>query len=219
MNATMKICTKCGFPKPIDDFYRDNRRKNGRQAPCKICHNKWAAENRESRRASCKKYDDAHRKEIKIRKDRYHVLHSDVDLAWRLANPEKIKSYVKKTNKKRRSTRSGKLSDLMASGIRHSIKGNKAGRHWEDLVGYTLGQLMNHLEKLFKPGMTWENYGKVWEIDHKIPKVVFNFQHPDHIDFRLCWSLKNLQPLEVSENRKKNAKLSKPFQPSLRLAV
>jgi len=67
--------------------------------------------------------------------------------------------------------------------------------------------------------MTWENYGTYWHIDHKIPIAVFNYEKPEDIDFRLCWSLKNLQPLEKIENIKKKDKLEKPFQPSLKIAV
>ena len=70
------------------------------------------------------------------------------------------------------------------------------------------------LEKLFTVGMTWKNYGTVWEIDHKIPVAIFNFEKPEHIDFRLCWNLKNLQPLEKEKNRAKSAKIEEPFQPS-----
>ena len=75
------------------------------------------------------------------------------------------------------------------------------------------------LEKKFKPGMTWENHGTVWHIDHKIPIAVFNFEKPDDIDFRLCWSLKNLQPLEASENMSKNDTIDAPFQPSLAMVI
>jgi hypothetical protein len=54
---------------------------------------------------------------------------------------------------------------------------------------------------------------------NKIPIAVFNYEKPEDIDFRLCWSLKNLQPLEKIENIKKKDKLEKPFQPSLKIAV
>ena len=63
--------------------------------------------------------------------------------------------------------------------------------------------------------MTWDNYGKVWHIDHKIPLAVFNYTRPEDIDFKLCWSLKNIAPLGAIENMKKGAKIEKPFQPSL----
>ena len=29
--------------------------------------------------------------------------------------------------------------------------------------------IRDHLEKQFRDGMTWENHGKVWHIDHRIP--------------------------------------------------
>jgi hypothetical protein len=45
----------------------------------------------------------------------------------------------------------------------------KKGRKWEHLVGYTVEDLMAHLESLFVGGMNWENMGD-WHIDHKVPK-------------------------------------------------
>jgi hypothetical protein len=67
--------------------------------------------------------------------------------------------------------------------------------------------------------MSWDNYGTVWEIDHNIPVAAFNFDKPEHLDFKLCWDLKNLQPLEVSLNRSKNDRISKPFQPALAIEI
>ena len=97
-----------------------------------------------------------------------------------------------------------------------SLKGVKAGRQWENLVGYTLTQLVKHLEKQFIKGMVWENYGKGgWVIDHIIPRKVFNFTKPEHVDFQKCWALKNLQPMWEHDNQVKNCRLTKHFQPSL----
>jgi hypothetical protein len=36
-------------------------------------------------------------------------------------------------------------------------------------VGCTAAKLREHIESQFLPGMTWENFGSEWEIDHKIP--------------------------------------------------
>ena len=127
------------------------------------------------------------------------------------------RDYAKKYFKQKRETDSKfKLNGNISSGISGSLEGNKNGRHWEDLVGYTLNDLKNHLEKLFQSGMTWKNYGE-WHIDHKIPKAAFNFTRPEHVDFKKCWALKNLQPLWAKENMLKGAKLDKPFQPSLKI--
>lgn len=128
---------------------------------------------------------------------------------------------MRRANTKRRKNIKYRISGSVSRGIRTSLfdNGSKENQHWETLVDFTVDQLKGHLEKLFKPGMTWENYGTYWHIDHKTPIAVFNFEKPEDIDFKICWSLKNLQPLEASINMSKGAKIDKPFQPSLAIAV
>lgn len=86
--------------------------------------------------------------------------------------------------------------------MRSALNGLKEGYSWEKLVGYTLLDLKKHLEKKFKPGMSWDNYGK-WHIDHKKPIDKFNIISVDCEDFKKCWSLENLQPLWADENLSK----------------
>jgi hypothetical protein len=147
---------------------------------------------------------------------------------YRLNNKEYINKYRKinksKINEKRKSYRNlriradtkYKLNSNIACLIRHSLKGNKNGHHWENIVGYTLKDLKKHLKKHFKKGMTWKNYGE-WHIDHIIPIKVFNFDSFDQIDFKRCWALNNLQPLWAKENMIKREKIINAFQPSLKL--
>lgn len=111
-----------------------------------------------------------------------------------------------------------KLNTTIKTGIWKALNGERSG-DWPKLVGYTVDDLIKHLEKQFQPGMTWENYGRAWHIDHIIPQSVFNYENSNDIDFRRCWALENLQPLWAMENMKKNAKISKPFQPALRLRL
>ncbi|MCK4821766.1 hypothetical protein KA005_38725, partial [bacterium] len=93
-------------------------------------------------------------------------------------------------------------------GIHESIKkGSKNGRHWESLVGFTIDELVKHLEKQFDANMSWENQGSYWHIDHILPKAIFNFDKPEDEEFNLCWALKNLRPLEAKENLRKAAKI------------
>ena len=96
------------------------------------------------------------------------------------------------------------IDNNMASSISVSLKGSKAGRHWEDLVGYTLRDLTTHLESLFDENMSWNNYGSYWHIDHIKPKSLFEYKIPESEEFKLCWGLKNLQPLEAHKNLVKN---------------
>jgi hypothetical protein len=72
-------------------------------------------------------------------------------------------------------------------------------------VGCTPGFLRNHLETMFKHGMTWNNYGTVWQVDHVIPLAWWDLKnHPEHMFEASHWT--NLQPLFINENQSKGAR-------------
>ena len=79
--------------------------------------------------------------------------------------------------------------------IGKSLRGGKGRRHWEGLVGYTREEFVAHLESRFEPGMSWDNYGSAWHIDHIIPVVFFLFSTTEDSEFHMCWRLENLRPL------------------------
>lgn len=119
-----------------------------------------------------------------------------------------------KTNLKAR------INARMSTAIGISLKGNKNGQGWENLVGYTAKDLILSLKKTMPKGYTWEDFlsGEL-EIDHIIPCKVFNFETPDDLDFKKCWDIRNLRLLHKIKNRSKGGKIEKPFQPSLAMAV
>lgn len=127
-------------------------------------------------------------------------------------NKDKINEYHKEHIKYRYKTDSKfRLNMNISRVIRKSLHGNKNGHRWELLVEFTLKDLMCHLEKQFAKGMTWSNYGK-WHLDHRIPVSRFNFTKPEHIEFKKCWALENLQPMWAKDNYSKNDKLLYDFQ-------
>lgn len=99
-----------------------------------------------------------------------------------------------------------KINNAMKTNINRALRGAKNGRHWIDFVGYTLLDLMQIIEKEFRDGMSWDNYGKFWHLDHIIPLARFHYEVPEDPEFKKAWSLGNLQPLLVSENLRKNDK-------------
>jgi hypothetical protein len=212
-----RCCKKCQTTKPIEDFGKDSRRDDGVSLTCKACarekHRNWKAKN--------PGYAAAWRK---ANPEKLAKQKSD----WAARNTEKVRGWVNdwlSRNRQwkidyeaaRRAAPRAKVDASISSSINQCLKnGSKSGRSWESLVGYTIDELMSHLEKQFSDGMTWGNYGKNgWEIDHIIPKSIFNYESPEHIDFKRCWSLSNLQPLWADENRKKWATFDGGFQPSL----
>lgn len=98
-----------------------------------------------------------------------------------------------------------RLDICMGSSIRTALGHRKGGRKWEHLVGYTLADLMAHLERQFLKGMTWDNR-RQWHIDHIVPKSSFKYQSPDDPEFKAAWALTNLRPIWAAENIKKRDK-------------
>jgi hypothetical protein len=101
------------------------------------------------------------------------------------------------------------LNQRMSTAIYQSLKAagsSKNGRGWSEHVGYTAQDLMAHLESKFDSNMNWENHGTYWHIDHIKPKSWFTYTSPDDPQFKECWSLANLQPLEAKQNIRKSNK-------------
>ena len=98
-----------------------------------------------------------------------------------------------------------RLSNNIRGGIYHALKGLKGFRKWESLVGYTVEDLEKHIESKFVNGISWENYGTEWHVDHIIPKSWFKYTSTNDATFKECWALKNLQPkLKIDNIRKGN---------------
>jgi len=76
------------------------------------------------------------------------------------------------------------------------------------LIGCKTIELRIHLEKQFKRGMTWDNYGTYWHVDHIIPCAKFN--HLIESQRKQCWHWTNLQPLEAKKNMQKSDTITKP---------
>jgi len=153
----------------------------------------WRKKNPERANAIAKKYRDTHKKERYITCTR-----------WRKNNPEKSREITNRSSRKRRKTIKGNLDHRMEVLIRNSLKDGKGDRAWEDLVGYTVEELKKHLEKQFEEWMTWDKFlkGEI-VIDHIKPRSLFKYTSSEDPEFKECWSLENLQPLEKIANLRK----------------
>jgi len=177
-------------------YHKDNKDKIAKY------YKQWRRENPEYRKEY---YQDNRKKELTQMKK------------WREDNFEYISQYIKK---KYKTDLKFNLNRKIGVLIWKSLKGNKANRHWEDLVGYKLADLFERLQKTMPLGYVWKDFlnGKL-QIDHIFPISVFNFNKPEDYDFRRCWSLKNLRLLPARENKIKGNKLTESFQPALKLII
>lgn len=241
-----KVCSTCKQELPLEQFSRHIRMKDGVRARCKGCEAKRSAvydktkqgksrferfrktEKAEAirqryqgspKQKACKK---RHEKTPKCKATRDAYRASPEGAAKTKATNQKHKKTERHRitthlyNQKRSKIAGVRLDAAIRSGIWLGLKGKKNGRKWESLAGYTLKELMDHIENLFQPGMTWDNYG-TWHLDHVIPRVAFFYTEAEDNDFKRCWALDNLQPLWWQDNCRKHSKIIKPFQPTLDL--
>lgn len=235
----MRRCTKCGLS--VDEgamFNKDKSGKNGLRSHCKECVSKYKKQYHQSEhgKAIIKKYKQSENwkkakkkyqeysqtEEYKTIKKEYYksAKYKASDKKYRLSEKgrkayRRYRMSAKRKETERKRYAKNKISNCVSSAIRASLKGNKNGHHWENLTGWTLQQFKRRFVQLFKPGMTWENHGAVWEIDHIVPLSVHNITSSECTDFKRAWALSNLQPLFREENQSKRDKLEKHFQTML----
>lgn len=245
----MKICTKCGVAKPLEEFFARKGASDGKMSSCKQCKTDaiyaWREKNREHLNAYQRKYNSQPKAQAKrsawrsnpenkerqraLEKERsktdqykerkrlaekrpavdayrkmYRKLEDVKDRAKRYREQDHVKAATaRRMRELRRSDPFERLNSRMSNAIGQAIR--KGGRSWRSLVGYTCGDLMDHLEKQFTKGMGWHNYGE-WHIDHIVPKASFTYETAEDPDFKECWSLSNLRPLWAKDNLSKSSK-------------
>ena len=86
-----------------------------------------------------------------------------------------------------------RIDNNMRKAIGAALNGSKNGRSWTTLAGYSLGDLVAHLEARFAKGMTLGNYGE-WEVDHVRARSKYRYSKPEQRAFGRCWALQNLAP-------------------------
>lgn len=176
----------------------------------------WHEENKEQVELKRKEHYEKNKDEINQRRreknssldrDRRDILNEKARICYAKNKDDRNE----KLRKRREGNITKKISNNIGTGLRHSLPGNKAGRRWETLVGYTVHDVKVHMENLFTEGMTWDDFlsGKI-HIDHKIPIIAFRFNSAEDEEFKNAWSLRNLQPLWATDNLRKNDKIIYP---------
>lgn len=195
----------------INKKQREHRLKNKKKV--NEYQRKYYHENKDRIR----EYEITHKEELRQKHKTYYQNNKDKTQTWRKNNPEKSRIIAKRSYDKRQATLKGMLTNRISTAIKQSLNGNKNGRKWEDVVGYTLTDLVKRLKLTLPEGYTWKDYvnGADLHIDHIIPISLHEFKSYKDDEFRQCWALKNLQLLPAKKNMSKGNKLLKSFQHSL----
>lgn len=176
---------------------------------CRDCHNNKCKEykinNQEIISANNKKYYDENKEKIaEYYKDHYQVnkdTYMENNKEWRNNNREHIRT---KENEKFRSDPIARLKRNCRTRIHSALNSHKLRSL--KLIDCDTDFLKDWLQYNFKEGMTLDNYGTYWHVDHVIPCAKFNLEIDDEIKHCFRWT--NLQPLEASENISKQAKIN-----------
>lgn len=128
---------------------------------------------------------------------------------WHRENRDRIRERKRAESRRRRERITEQISGNLRRQIGRRIKkgGSKFARS-EALLGCTFEEFRQHLERQFRRGMKWQNYGRAWHIDHIIPCSAFDLTRPEHV--RQCFHFTNLQPLWAKANIRKGAKITDP---------
>lgn len=118
----------------------------------------------------------------------------------RVKHIEKNRAKARLYSKRKRLNTISKLHCNISRQVWGFLKGQKLRRSSEELIGISFETIKQSLEKKFDKGMSWENYGTYWEIDHINPVSTFesNLENVSK-----AWHPDNLQPLEKHLNRSK----------------
>ena len=212
-DTTCKECRKEG----ARSWHADNKDKSLENKK------KWHTANRDRMIANMKqRYDDNHEEELRLRKE------------WRDAHPERVKQwnekaykkhrpkilkqksqYAKKNRKRINKYQREKYANDMGyriamcarSRMRDALKGEVREESVMNSLGCDLEFAQAWFQVQFYDGMTFQNHGDLWHIDHVNPCTSFDLT--DNEQLKKCFHWSNLQPLLGAKNISKGDKIDK----------
>ena len=210
MEKCMKICRskKCLIktPQPLTNFFKSKRYKDGLDNRCKVCRSKSVKESigkkeeyylqqskermKRLREENPQKYKNRSNKSSKELREKGYFKD------YYQKNKEKINEYEREYRKERYwNNIEYRLKTINKSNFTlfFKDKGERKNLSFTKLIDYTYEEFKIHLENNFREGMSWDNFGKLWEIHHIKPQSLFSCKNID--DIKMCWRKENMIPL------------------------
>lgn len=191
----LKRCSSCGQHLCRSQFCADRSNLDGLRHECRACRAKsYYANADKNRQRSSRYYSLCYAGVIRDNPDRFRK-------AWR-------DSYRRRYSEDLQFRLRQVLRSRLRSAFR--VRGIRRGASAVRDLGCTVDELRVHLESLFLPGMSWENYGRGrrgelrWEVDHIVP--LSSFDLGDREQLLAAVHFTNLQPLWALDNNRKRAK-------------
>jgi len=203
-NNTEKYCKGCNQTKALTEFSKSGGRRDGLQTRCKVCRKNTRQNYRKKENARARKHYQNNPEKRRASKRKYRKNNREKERASqrkRNKRPETKKRVNARRRERRKTDPPFRILCNLRCRLWHALKGKNKSARTMKLVGCSIPHLMDHLEKQFLPGMTWENYGPVWHVDHMMPCDSFDLSDPEQQ--RRSFHYTNLQPLWGPENMSK----------------
>ncbi len=168
----------------VDKWCQDNPEQ------CRESKAKWRVENRERLRQYATQYRKENPERVTEQNSKWYEENKGYKLNWH-------SEYKKRRRKENLQER---LRVNLRNRFRKALKDRAKKGSAVNELGCTIPALIKHLEGLFRPGMSWDNYGE-WHIDHIRPLSGFDLSDPEQVK-KAC-HFTNLQPLWAGENLSK----------------
>lgn len=140
---------------------------------------------------------------------RYKLAHKKEVSDW-MREHRASEKFKEQRNRGRRERYKNQPEFAVLSRLRNRMRvvvrvcGGKKADKAAELLGAPLSVVREHLERQFRPGMTWENNSvSGWHIDHIRPCAAYDLTDPEQQ--KKCFHYSNLQPLWATENMVKHS--------------
>src|SRR5688572_3820429 len=205
-----KVCTQCKIEKSLNEFHKNKRYKSGFHASCKLCKNTKVKE-------LAVKYSRLDVRETKDRKvcGRCKIEKNISEYVKSRARKDGVDNVCKDCKNKykkeyckarRQYDPEFKLLGNLRSRLGQVLKGESKSQTTRQLIGIDFEMFIKWIEYQLEEGMTLQNYGSVWHLDHVIPISSFNLLEEEELFKAMNW--KNIRPLPPVKNNQKSNKIN-----------
>lgn len=174
-----KLCKPCNILKPFNEFGKFKKGKFGLNSHCKSCRKKYDFENRE-------KLLEYHKIKRQNELDKFKAY----DKKYKSENRHNQNKY---SSKKWKEDIQYKIRKILRVRFHSSLKKGIKYKSTLFLLGCNIEEFKHYLENKFLPEFTWENHGKIWEIDHILPCASFDLTILENQ--QKCFHYTNMKPL------------------------
>lgn len=193
-----KICSKCDTAKDLTDE-NFGKCKGKWISYCKHCGREMCKSYKARNKQKISEYNKTYKQENKITIDAYNKEYYNEHRETELARTRATHKRLLDTNP------SFRMAQNMRKRVRTALNGTNKSEATKELLGCDTEFFQKWIEYQFTEGMTLQNYGSVWHLDHVVPCASFDLTNS--VNQYKCFHWTNYQPMFGHENITKGDKI------------